>query len=165
MTLSKNLKTKPTRLLNSQLRGMVCHAPTYRMKGNTMLNYKATPKPKPSTAAILYGAVEFAKQRATMMAELVHPAKREQGKSFCQREIVRRNKAQYGKRQIAIHISEHYIAIQRDYHMRLADTEIKVFESKPIAYLESYRAALLNSGYRLLDANPHMLIFQYEGRH
>jgi hypothetical protein len=129
-----------------------------------MINYKAAPQPKPSTAALLYGTVEFAKQRAAKLAALIHPATREAGKSFCRREQMRRNKAAYGKRQICIHISEHHIAIQRDYHMRIADTEIKVFESKPIAYLEHYRAALLTSGYRLLDGNPHMLVFQYEGR-
>jgi hypothetical protein len=94
--------------------------------------------------------------------EILHPAKREQGVSFCRREQVRRNKAAYGTRKICIVLAESEIIIQRDYHMPAAKR--KASETKPLAYLEHYRAALLTSGYRLLDGSPSSLTFQYEGR-
>lgn len=102
--------------------------------------------------------------KSVITPAILHPGKREQGKSFNRREQMRRNKAKYGKRQICIHLHQNHIAIQRDYHMRQHDTEIKVFDTKPMSYLDSYRASLVTSGYVLLDANPGMLIFQYEGR-
>lgn len=95
---------------------------------------------------------------------ILHPAKREQGVSFNRREQMRRNRAKYGKRQICIHLFGEHIAIQRDYHMRMADTEIKVFDTKPFTYLERYQTSLITSGYRLLEGTPHSLVYQYEGR-
>jgi hypothetical protein len=94
--------------------------------------------------------------------EIVHPATREQGVSFNRREQMRRNKAAHGKRQITIIVSTSGIAIHRNAHMPMP--ERKKPEYKPLAYLEHYRAALLTSGYRLLDGSPSSLTFQYEGR-
>ena len=94
--------------------------------------------------------------------EILHPGKREQGISFTRREIMRRNKAAHGSRQICVVIVGTEMVIHRDYHMPAA--ERKAPETKLLVALEVYRHSLYTSGYRLLDANPHSLTFQYEGR-
>lgn len=121
----------------------------------SIMEKKAVPPAQKDIGKRLFGLVSH---------ELLHPAKREKGRSYCQREIVRRNKAQYGKRQIHINLAlvEQVMVIQRDYHMPMS--ERKKTETKPLAYLEHYRSALLTSGYVLLEGSPNSLIFQYEGR-
>ena len=94
--------------------------------------------------------------------EILHPATREQGKSYCQREINRRNKAKYGKRQIRIEITDAIYSIDRDYHMPIGTR--KKAEFRAVTTLEAYQSALYSSGYRLIEASPKTLIYQYEGR-
>jgi len=95
-------------------------------------------------------------------AKYIQHSTHEQGVSFNRRETMRRNRAAHGSRQICIVLVGNEMAIHRDYHMPAA--ERKAPETKMLAALEAYRHSLYTSGYRLLDANPHSLIFQYEGR-
>jgi len=113
--------------------------------------------------AVLPDSKQFGKRLYGIIAhEILHPAKREQGISFTRREVMRRNKAAHGNRKICIVLVGNEMSIHRDYHMPAA--ERKTPETKMLAALEAYRHSLYTSGYRLLDANPHSLTFQYEGR-
>ena len=123
--------------------------------------------PTESSLQILLDAVrkrdsERELRRKTMLPQFVHPATRSEGKSFNRREIVRRNKAVYGKRQIHIMIRDDKFHIHRDYHM---PKELrKASESRATDSLEAYQTAIYNTGYRLLKATPKTLTYQYEGR-
>jgi hypothetical protein len=102
--------------------------------------------------------------KPVVTAAILHPGKREQGVSFNRREQMRRNKTQYGKRQIRIEITDAYFMVTRDFHMPIELWKKPIEYSLHVDTLASYQHALFTSGYRLLSATPTKLIYQYEGR-